>query len=228
MARQREFEFRTHGGKRAGAGRKPKGKTASVAHALRDFTPGKPIHVTLKVVGEMPRLRKRHLWKAIQWAMAITIARPDFRICHVSIQGNHIHLVVEAETRLALARGMQGFQISCAKQMNARLRRTGRVFADRYHAEVLRSPTQVRNALRYVLNNWRRHDEDRGSRSRVDPFSSGRQFAGWDDDESGLLWFEHGMELLPTSFPTTWLLDRGWLRGGGRISPWERPGPEAN
>jgi REP element-mobilizing transposase RayT len=227
MARQQVFEFKTHGGKRKGAGRKPKGTKAGVAHRLRDFVPGKPMHITLRVVADMPRLRRRHMWKAVQYAMAVVVARPDFRICHMSIQGNHIHLIVEADSRQALARGMQGFQISCAKQMNARLERTGKVFADRYHAEVLTNPTQVRNALRYVLNNWRRHRED-GGRVRLDPFATGLQFGGWIDDDSPVLWMKPGMELLPTSYPTTWLLTTGWKRGGGLISPWERPGPEAD
>jgi REP element-mobilizing transposase RayT len=227
MARQREFEFKTHGGKRAGAGRKPKGEKAGVAHRVRGFVVGKPVHVTLKVVSGVPRLRRKQVWQAVLWAMAMAAGRPDFRICHVSVQGNHIHLIVEAESAGALARGMQGFQISCAKQINARLGRKGRVFADRFHAEVLTSPTQARNALRYVLNNWRRHGEDRGVRGRVDPYSSGPQFAGWSDDDATVVRLERGVELVPTSHPTTWLLTRGWKRGGGRISPWERPGPEA-
>ena len=231
MARQQAFEFKTHGGKREGAGRKPRGKKAGVGHRVREFVPGKPVHVTLKVVSDMPRLRRRHIWRAVLWAMAITVARADFRICHVSVQGNHIHLIVEAETRVALARGMQGFQISCAKQMNARIvvagvARKGRVFADRYHAEVLKNPTQVRAALRYVLNNWRRHGEDRGVRARFDPFSSGQQFAGWEGDDREVIWLKPGTELAPTAYATTWLLRTGWKRGGGLISPWERPGPE--
>jgi REP element-mobilizing transposase RayT len=232
MARQQAFEFKTHGGRREGAGRKRGPGKPRVGHRVRDFAPGKPMHVTLRVVGDMPRLRRRHIWKAVQWAMAIAVARPDFRICHISVQGNHIHLIVEAETRRALARGMQGFQISCAKQMNARIvvagaPRRGKVFADRYHVEVLRNPTQVRAALRYVLNNWRRHRED-GGRVRLDPFATGLQFGGWSDDDSPVRWLKPGMELLPTSYPTTWLLTTGWKRGGGLISPWERPGPQAS
>jgi REP element-mobilizing transposase RayT len=232
MKGQQVFGFarkkRRHGKR---PGRKPKGPRAGVPHRLREFQPGKPLHVTLRVVSDMPRLRKRHIWKAILWAMAISVARPDFRICHVSVQGNHIHLIVEAESRQALARGMQGFQISCAKQMNARIvvagvARRGKVFADRYHAEVLANPTQVRAALRYVLNNWRRHREDVG-RARLDPFATGLQFGGWSDADADVLRLRPGMALLPTSYPTTWLLTTGWKRGGGLISPWERPGPEA-
>lgn len=94
-----------------------------------------------------------------------------FRIVHISLQRTHVHMVVEANNKLALARGMQGFQISAARNINTALgagkhRRRGRVFADRYHVEVIASPTQTRHALSYVLNNWRKHLEDqKGSRT---------------------------------------------------------------
>jgi hypothetical protein len=58
----------------------------------------------------------------------------------------------------------------------------GRVFADRYHAVAISSIRQVRHALAYVLNNWRRHREDFAglgpSRGPLDPFASGGRFRG--------------------------------------------------
>jgi REP element-mobilizing transposase RayT len=71
----------------------------------------------------LTNLRRRHVWQAVQYALAITARRTSFRICHVSIQRNHVHLIVEANDHVALARGLQGFQISCATQINARLGR---------------------------------------------------------------------------------------------------------
>jgi len=230
---QRALEFRTWGGKRAGAGRPPKGPRSSERHKKRSALKAQhPVHVTLRVVPAVGRLRKRHIYRAIQRAMLCTLRRHDFRICHVSIQGNHIHLIVEADHERALARGMQGFEISAAKQINRELsrvtgvRRTGQVFADRYHAEPLTSPRQVRNALAYVLNNWRRHGEDRGEgRTPFDPFSSGNCCRGWKNGPQ-LLRLDSGVEYLPIAFPTTWLLETGWRRHG-LLSPWERPGPAA-
>jgi REP element-mobilizing transposase RayT len=228
-SRQQELRF-TKGGKRVGAGRKPRGARAGVAHRPRPFRSARnPLHVTLKVVRDLPGLRRRHMWKAVQWALAITVRRPDFRICHVSIQGNHIHLIVEADDVRALARGMQGFQISCAKQMNARIvvggaRRRGRVFSDRYHARELHKPAMVRNALNYVLNNWRHHDEHLRSPGRLDRFSTAIQFGGWRNGDE-LVRMTPGLELLPASYPTTWLLTTGWKRHG-LLSPFDRPGPE--
>ena len=103
--------------------------------------------------------------------------------------------------------------------MNAALKQKGQVFADRYHPVVLNSPRQVRNALCYVLNNWRRHREDEG-RAVVDFYSSGIGFDGWRVPVDRRITAES--ELLPIKFAHGWLLTRGWRRHG-LISPWERP-----
>jgi hypothetical protein len=50
------------------------------------------------------------------------------------VRRDAIHLVVEANDKLALARGMQGFQVSAARGINRAAKRSGRVFADRYRA----------------------------------------------------------------------------------------------
>ena len=156
-----------------------------------------------------------------------------------------MHLLVEADNKLALSRGMQSLQISAAKHLNRAAsvkrikeggaRRRGTVFPDRYHQEIIRNPTQARRALAYVLNNWRKHREDESSleaRSwKVDPFSTGALFAGWKErDGEPLLWkTPRTYEPLVVYLPTGWLLTKGWLRGGGRFSvyhvPSQRPIP---
>jgi WD40 repeat protein len=71
-------------------------------------------------------LRKPHLFRAIRVALFVVAAREDFRIVHFSIQGDHLHLIVEASSREALWSGMKAFQISAAKRINAAItRRTG-------------------------------------------------------------------------------------------------------
>jgi len=228
MARggQQEIHFRTWGGKRKGAGRKPGGRRAGVAHRRRpELAARHPVLITMRVVPEVGRLRKADGYWAVRQAMATSIMRRlgAFRICHVSIQGNHLHLIVEATDQQALARGMQGFTIACAKYLNRKLGRRGRVFADRYHAETLDGPRRVRHALRYVLNNWRKHREDAHPGTRLDPYSSAAAFGGWSDG-APMQRLGKDAELLPVWFPQTWLLREGWRRAGP-ISPWDRPGP---
>jgi putative transposase len=136
-------------------------------------------------------------------------------------------LLVEADDKVALGAGMQGFQISAARHINTALgeerRRRGRVFCDRYHLVVITSPTQARHALSYVLNNWRKHAED-GSGTLVDPFSTGVLFAGWKELEHSGMWrIPAGYEPIVVGSPRSWLLTKGWTRGGGAISAREVP-----
>ncbi|HEY6036836.1 MAG TPA: hypothetical protein VIV58_21305, partial [Kofleriaceae bacterium] len=58
-----------------------------------------------------------------------------------------VELVVEADDRIALARGMQGFQVAAAKHLNRLRGRRGCVFADRYRARPLRTWAAVREVL---------------------------------------------------------------------------------
>jgi hypothetical protein len=114
---------RRPGGKRRRGkkpGRKPKGPRAGSPHKKRlELRAQHPVHVVLRVVSAVGNLRRRATYKAIREATLTTARREDFRIVHLSIQRNHVHLLVEADHKCALASGMQGFQISAAKHLNA-------------------------------------------------------------------------------------------------------------
>lgn len=220
---QVEIEFKQRGGRRRGAGRKPSSTRRRVPHTRRaDHNPRHPKHITLRVLDEVGRLRRRDAFKVCRRVMLTqAAARTDFRVVHLSIQGNHIHMVCEADSRLALTSGMAGFKISAAKKLNKVRHRRGEVFADRYHEEPLTSPKQVRNCLAYVFNNWRRHHEDRGATTRVDPYSTGMWFTGWMEMRFTV---PEGLEVLPSAPPRTWLLIEGWKRTSRPISLYEVPG----
>jgi REP element-mobilizing transposase RayT len=224
-------------------GRKPKGKRAGSPHKTRpELKPNWPVHIVLRVHEDLKNLRKRHMYKALREATITAALRelsyaPEtdfFRIIHLSIQDTHVHLLAEAGSKEALARGLQGFQISAAKHINRaysqklrlRRRRRGSVFPDRYHEEIIRSPRQARHALSYVLNNWRKHREDRAPVAQgwnVDPFSTGVVFTGWKEREGKFLWkWRESYERLVVYLPQTWLLREGWLKHG-RISFHEVP-----
>ncbi|TMQ09161.1 MAG: hypothetical protein E6J90_38605, partial [Deltaproteobacteria bacterium] len=129
-------ELFRRGGKRRGAGRKPKGARAGGRHAARpDFKPYHALHVVMRVAPAVGSLRRRKMYKAMRDATITAALRERFRIVHISLQRNHVHLLVEAEHKIALARGMQGFVISAARNINTALgdgvrRRRGKVFAD--------------------------------------------------------------------------------------------------
>src|SRR5262252_8547549 len=141
-------ELFRRGGKRRGAGRKPKGPRAGERHAARPgFKPYHALHVVMRVAPSVGSLRCRRMYKAMRDATITAALRERFRIVHISLQRTHVHLLVEAEHKAALARGMQGFTISAARNINTALgngkhRRRGEVFADRYHLTVIKTPTQ--------------------------------------------------------------------------------------
>ncbi|ACL67417.1 protein of unknown function DUF1568 [Anaeromyxobacter dehalogenans 2CP-1] len=226
-ARQLRFRLsppRTHGGRRAGAGRKPSGARAGVSHHGRPAVTGStPVDVTLRVLPHVWNLRSLRALRVIEEALeAATAARSTFRVVHFSLQGNHLHLIVEAEEARALSAGMQGLCIRLAKGLNRMMGRRGKVFADRYHARVLATPSEVRNALAYVLLNHRSHLARMGKpvgHGGVDRFSSGWWFDGWRGGGPAMTTAPPKV----TAAPRTWLLATGWRRRG-LLSPDELPG----
>jgi hypothetical protein len=222
------------GGKRRGAGRKPKGARAGASHKARpEVKACHALHVVMRVVPAVGSMRRRSLYKAMRDATITAALRERFRIVHVSIQRTHVHMLVEAEDKHALARGMQGFQISAARNVNTALgdkhrRRRGPVFAGRYHLTVIESPTQARNSILYVLGNWRHHGEDREglpSTWLVDPFSSGVLFPDWKELEGkAVMWpWRDTYDPLIVRRPQGWLLSEGW-KLQGEISARDVPG----
>ncbi len=218
-----------HGGWRRGAGRKK--RPGACPHLARPrFPASAPLHVTLKVVAGLPSFRRAAVLRVVRAAIAAGGHRGDFRVVHYNLQGDHLHLVVEAAGAAALSRGMQGLTIRLARRLNTLLGRRGRLFAQRYHARPLRTPREVRNALRYVLLNARHHATSRGAvltPGWVDPYSSALWFDGWRAAlRTDAPWLrELARAGRPTATPRTWLLADGWRRGGGRIDIDDVPGP---
>jgi hypothetical protein len=143
-----------------------------------------------------------------------------FRVVQFSVQWDHVHLVVEASDKRALSSGVRSVAIRIARYVNELVGRTGRFFADRWHGRALTSPRQVRNALVYVLANFRKHGK-RALGAGVDAFSSSARFAGWRGFASGASLPRAGppvhramAEHVVVSESKTWLGAQGWRRAG--------------
>ena len=229
-ARQLELEVRAPGTRAPGAGRPkkrwPKGVKAPASHVKREvFVKGRALHVTLRTLPVAKNLRRRDAYHAVRIAARVVLARSGFRLVHFSIQSNHIHLIVETESRVELSNGVRAFSISVAKSLNAKHGRRGPVFADRYHAKVVAKPTQMRNAIQYVLTNWLHHRPSHHEiMEEVDPYSSGADFLGWKElGGTGQFVRDQGFERVPLAAPALWLTREGWKRGG-EISVFTVPG----
>jgi REP element-mobilizing transposase RayT len=179
-----------------------------------------PLHLTMRVTG-VPSLRTQRCMKVMRVAFRGGREREGFRLVHYAVQPNHLHLIVEAKNRRGLTNGVRALAIRIAMRLNVMLGRSGKVFAERYHAVALGSPRQVRRALAYVLLQQRRHGAERGVgiTDALDACSSAPGFDG----------FTRGV---PRAGPwsdtvvaaETWLLSKGWRRHGA-IDPAEIPGP---
>ena len=212
------------------------GPNPCIRHLSRDdFRAEHPCHVTLKVRRELPSLRLGAIVRAVESTFRRGCERGEFRLVHYTLQHDHVHLLVEADGAEALGRGMKSIAARFALAVNRALKRQGAVLLDRYHFRVLKTPTEVRNALRYVLLNARKHWAQ-GLRRRgkdvakamgaslrpvLDAASSARWFDGWSVPMTG--------DCSPKATPSavakaqTWLLGPGWRRAG-LIDPNEIPG----
>ena len=169
--KQLAMKFRSWGGKRKGAGRKPKGTRAGVPHVPRKQQRRTPAHVTMRVASGRPSLRGSRSFCALKEVFRKGKERFGLRIIHFSVQGNHIHMLVEAEDAVALGRGMKGLAVRMARALNKVHGLRGKVFPDRFHSRSLKSPTEVAYAMRYVLGNHMKHGLSRWDDS-TDPCSS--------------------------------------------------------
>ena len=187
-----EPKEKSWGGKRKGAGR-PRTSSSPMHRVRPEHRANEPVHITLRVAPWIESLR-RWYFASVRGAIHAGSTR-SLRVCHYSVQDTHIHLIVEATDKDLLWRGVRGLTIRIARAINRQLDTHGRVFFERYHARALRTPTEVRNAIAYVLGNGKKH----GVSGDLDECSSATN-AG-----------------LPK--PRTWLLSDGWRRGRRKGHP---------
>ena len=203
------------GGARPGAGRpqKKEDDRTFIAHRARpSHRKGDPVHVTVRVRDRLPSLREELLERIVkrvllaQREMLREKGLEHFQVVHFTIQRDHLHLIVEAPDKRGLARGVAGLEVRIARRINAVLKRKGRFWSERYHRRDLRTPTETRNALRYVLMNAQKHHRVIGDRAFADPLSSAASFDGY----TRLPATFEDRDPWPRVAPRTWLLGVGW------------------
>ena len=129
--------------------------------------------------------------------------------------------------RRALTRGIQGLVIRIARALNKLWQRRGKAFADRYHDRILKTPREVRNVLRYVLGNGKKHAAEGREvfvPQAIDTYTSAPWFDGWKQQvPSAHEKAAVRLDRPPVARARTWLLAIGWRRHG-LIDPAEVPG----
>ncbi len=181
-----DFRVERRGGPRKGAGRKPRKERAGfVPHLRRPVHDERhPVHVTVRRVKAAPNLREERVFAIVRAFLAKASER-GFRLLHFSVQRDHVHFIVEATTKVMLARGVQRLLSRIALAVNVAVKRRGSLWRDRYHRHDLTSPREVRNAYADVLFNTRKHEIGGDTRAydsnmaTLDRCSSAAWFDGW-------------------------------------------------
>ncbi len=130
---------------------------------------------------------------------------------HFSVQRDHLHLIVEADSKPVLSNAMQKLAISLAKRLawlwsKLTESKIGRIFKERYHQHLLRTAQEVRNALVYVIQNAKKHGEIRAHER--DFYSSARFFDGFANAKP------HPVPENLLGKATAWLLTTAWRQKG--------------
>jgi REP element-mobilizing transposase RayT len=202
------------GGSRPGSGRKPASERPGPAHVRRPtYDPRHPVHVTLRAQPSVPSLRSTRVFAVLRRDLGAS-NRATFRVIHFSVQLDHIHFIAEGDSDRALAKGLRGLTTRCALAINCVTRHRGPVWSHRYHARQLRTPSEVRRAMTYVLLNFRKHLR---AAPGIDPRSSGVWFDQWKDPFTPTDWPRL------VAMPRTWLASVGWRRAGGALDVREIP-----
>jgi putative transposase len=132
-------------------------KDAFLPHVARPVhDAAHPVHVTMRRRAIGPSFRSQRVCAAIVGVIA-SARRKGVRVIEYSIQDNHLHLMVEGRSSADLSNQMRTLFSRIAFAVNAVARRSGKLFRDRHHRHELTRPSEVRNALVYILFNDRKH-----------------------------------------------------------------------
>jgi REP element-mobilizing transposase RayT len=178
---------------------------------------GDVVHVTVKLKKGLPSLRYGEALKVVRGAIGRVNQGDRIRIVEYSIQSNHLHMLVEASNSAHLSSGMASLNTGLGMRLNRVWKRTGEgsVFRERFHMVVIKTPTQMRNALKYVLRN----DVHHGLRVKgLDPCSSAPSFGGWQQLQGSDRQRAAAASCVSAE-PRSWLLRIGWQKSKGRRQP---------
>lgn len=190
-------------------------KSSLVAHGSRpELKKGDVVHVTIKLKGGLPSLRQGKALDVVLAAIERVNRKRLIRIVEFSVQSNHVHLLVEASKSADLSSGMASLNTGLGMRLNRVWNRIGQggVLRERFHMVIIRTPRQMRNALRYVLRNDVHHGLMLGV---LDPCSSAPSFGGWAQLQGSKAQRAAATSCVSAA-PRTWLLKVGWQKANGQ------------
>ena len=129
--------------------RTPSGR---LAYRTRDVSSRRPMHVTSRVLPDVPSMRCPEALAIVRQLVRQTRER-GVRVVAYAVLGTHIHLLVRARSRAAMGDAMRYFFSLLARRLNALFARRGPVWEERFASRVARNAKQLWHTLNYVLRN---------------------------------------------------------------------------
>ncbi len=155
-SKQLPLKYHGHGGAREGAGRK-KNPNSGVPHVKRPSIQEKhPMHITVRLSDRVVSLRSKEAFRVFQNAVKASRSF-GLRVLQYAVLGNHFHLLVEAPDSKSLTRAMKCLNVRLALGLKKLSSLSQPVLKHRFDLKILKTPTQIRNALVYVLANASKH-----------------------------------------------------------------------
>jgi len=133
-------------------GRKPGPNGPGVSHKTRPTLAARyPVLITYKILPNLlAGLRRAEVLREVRDAFHEGREAFGSRLCHFSLVDDRLHFVVESKSSEALSKALHALAVRVARAINRMVGRKGRVFADRYEMRILKTPADVRAALRLV------------------------------------------------------------------------------
>lgn len=112
------------------------------------------VHLTIKLI--RADVQNKTVLKALRHAI-MRARLQGLKIIHYSLEHDHVHLFAESDDNVILSRGMKALGGSLVKRLNAFFKTKGSYYKTRYHLRILRSASEVKNVLNYILKNGIKH-----------------------------------------------------------------------
>ena len=138
-----------------------------IRHTRREeISRARPLHLTIKLI--RADIQNKTILKGLRHAI-LRARLQGLRIIHYSLEHDHVHLYAESGNNKILAKGMKALGVSLVKKINRFCKTKGTCYKTRYHLRVLRSASEVKNVLNYILKNGIKHKR---TNSVIDPYNS--------------------------------------------------------
>ena len=114
----------------------------------------RPLHLTIKL--NKAQIQNKTILKHLKYAISRGRLQ-GLRIIHFSLEHDHVHLYAESDSNVILTKSMKALGVSFAKRLNNFFKSRGQVYKTRFHLRILRSASEVKNVINYILKNGIKH-----------------------------------------------------------------------